>query len=105
AKAAEVVKREIEKGQPLLDEYAQKDIPAARDKVVSLVERAILRACQEINQMAQTDTGKAGMGTTLSLVLVAGGKAVMGHVGDSRLYLRRGNELHQLSEDHSFLNE
>ncbi|MEW5855098.1 MAG: Stp1/IreP family PP2C-type Ser/Thr phosphatase [Myxococcota bacterium] len=105
AKAVEVVKREIEKGQPLLDEYAQKDAPNVRDKVVSLVERAILKACAEINQMSQTDAGKAGMGTTLTMVLLAGGKGVMGHVGDSRLYLRRGAELHQLSEDHSFLSE
>jgi CRP-like cAMP-binding protein len=38
-------------------------------------------------------------------MMVRGGKGVMGHVGDSRLYLVRGGQLHQLSEDHTFLQE
>jgi len=45
------------------------------------------------------------MGTTLSMVLLAGNKAFMAHVGDSRVYLYRAKQIHQLSEDHSYLWE
>jgi PPM family protein phosphatase len=42
-------------------------------------------------------------GTTLSIVLVIGQELMIGHVGDSRIYLLRQGELHQLSEDHSLV--
>src|SRR5205085_545107 len=46
-----------------------------------------------------------GCATTMTLLLALGEKAVMAHVGDSRLYLHRQGKLHQLSEDHTFLAE
>lgn len=105
AKAVEVVKTEIAKARSVLDDFAQKDTPATREKLISLVERAIQKACLDINTMASTDSGKGGMGTTLCMVLFVGQTGVMGHVGDSRLYMARGGQLHQLSEDHSYVNE
>ena len=46
------------------------------------------------------------MGTTCTVVLFAGrDKAVLAHVGDSRLYLVRGEDVHQISEDHTYVNE
>lgn len=43
-----------------------------------------------------------GMGATLSaLWLLPGGTAVLGHVGDSRIYLLHSGRLRQLTEDHS----
>jgi CRP-like cAMP-binding protein len=38
-------------------------------------------------------------------VLVRGGKAALGHVGDSRAYLMREGHLHQISDDHTFAAE
>ena len=46
-----------------------------------------------------------GMGTTLTALVIKGTKAVIGHIGDSRVYLWRDNTLAQLSEDHSMVNE
>ena len=45
------------------------------------------------------------MGCTMTLLLTVGGHGVMAHVGDSRLYLFRGDESHQLSQDHTIAME
>jgi len=44
-----------------------------------------------------------GMGTTGVLALVVGNKAYIAHVGDSRLYLLRDEELYQITHDHSIV--
>lgn len=46
---------------------------------------------------------KAKMGTTLSAILLVGGCYVIGHVGDSRVYVVNHNSIQQLTEDHSLL--
>ena len=46
---------------------------------------------------------KAKMGTTLSAILLFGGCYVIGHVGDSRVYVVNHNSIQQLTEDHSLL--
>jgi serine/threonine protein phosphatase PrpC len=75
------------------------------DRAAQILREAIEDASQTIFRMGNAENGKKGMGTTLVSVLVRGNKAVMGHVGDSRLYLVRSGALHQLSEDHTFLQE
>lgn len=46
-----------------------------------------------------------GMGTTLLAILIDQGAALVAHVGDSRAYLLRDNELLRLTEDHSWVAE
>jgi protein phosphatase len=48
---------------------------------------------------------RRGMGTTLAVVLTLGDQVVVGHVGDSRVYLFRENRLARLTSDHSWVNE
>jgi serine/threonine protein phosphatase PrpC len=49
------------------------------------------------------------MGTTASVMLIAGApdhlRGFIAHVGDSRIYLARQGQSHQLTEDHSLMNE
>lgn len=47
------------------------------------------------------------MGTTLTAVAfdAAGATALVGHIGDSRLYLQRAGELHQLTRDDTWVQE
>jgi len=46
-----------------------------------------------------------GMGTTLSLALIYDNKIYIGHIGDSRIYLFREDELKKITTDDSLVNE
>jgi protein phosphatase len=73
--------------------------------VPELLREAVESACQAIFQTAQGDAALAGMGTTVTAVVVAGPKAFVAHVGDSRCYLTRRERIYQITEDHSLVNE
>ena len=45
------------------------------------------------------------MGTTCTALLLQGGYAYSAHVGDSRLYMLRDNEIYLMSEEHSQVME
>lgn len=45
----------------------------------------------------------AGMGTTVSALIMVDDYAVIGHIGDSRIYLYRDGELTQITTDHTFV--
>ena len=45
----------------------------------------------------------SGMGCTAELLTFAGGRYIIGHVGDSRTYLFRNGILRQLTKDHSLV--
>lgn len=103
--AVESIKAYLEKNAAVFSDFAAADTHETRERVIAAVETAIQSACAEIFQMASQDKGKAGMGTTLTMAVVVGDRALMAHVGDSRLYLVRQGQLHQLSEDHSYVAE
>lgn len=71
--------------------------------------RPLLAAAEQANaavfQRANDDIEHAGMGTTLTAVVLAGDTGLFVHIGDSRAYLLRGGALEQLSEDHSLVGE
>jgi protein phosphatase len=54
--------------------------------------------------MAELDPEKKGMSTTLSALLIRAGLAFAVHVGDSRVYRVRKNNVLQLTEDHTLIN-
>jgi protein phosphatase len=62
-------------------------------------------ANREINELAQKDSSRAGMGTTLTAALVENDEVALSHVGDSRAYVLRGGELKRLTKDHSLVEE
>lgn len=69
------------------------------------LRRAVEEANRQINEAAAIDSAKHGMGTTCTALALCGGRAYAAHVGDSRLYMLRDQQLYQLSEDHSAVNE
>jgi PPM family protein phosphatase len=101
--AARTVRRYIEDNKRIVVNYDES--APARDALLRLVDEAVQMASREVYSLATSEKGKAGMGTTLTMVLVCKTIGVMAHVGDTRLYMRRGGRLHQLSEDHTYINE
>ncbi|MBR6729275.1 MAG: Stp1/IreP family PP2C-type Ser/Thr phosphatase [Clostridia bacterium] len=73
--------------------------------IKSLLATAMRRANESIYKMSLSKEGLAGMGTTATLCLVAGETGIVVHVGDSRAYMLRGGILHQITTDHSLVQE
>ena len=79
--------------------------PVGYYKLTQLVERAIHETCRKINQIAKSDPNLNGMATTLTMLMIVDGNAIVGHVGDSRLYLKRNDDTYLLTTDHTLFNE
>ena len=77
------------------------DGPSGPETVIALIQEANRR----VYERAASDPATSGMGTTITVALVDGSEVTIGHVGDSRAYVVRGDELEQLTEDHSLVNE
>lgn len=69
------------------------------------VSDALKLANRNIHDRTITEVDKQGMGTTASVLLVSGTRYMIGQVGDSRVYLLRDGALHQLTKDHSYVQE
>jgi serine/threonine protein phosphatase PrpC len=65
------------------------------------LQQAFLAANQVIHQTARRELQLYGMGTTCTALALCGRRAYCAHVGDSRLYLLRDDEIYLMSEDHS----
>lgn len=59
---------------------------------------------QELQEVVAMESDLAGMGTTLCILAFLNGKAVCGHVGDSRIYRLREGGLELLTQDDSLEN-
>lgn len=73
------------------------------DTCVALVRGAIEDANAALCQANQRD--KSDMGSTLTGFMMVGDHAYIFNVGDSRTYLVRDNNLHQLTIDHSLVGQ
>jgi protein phosphatase len=66
-----------------------------------IVQKAILQANDYVMREAQARGND--MGTTITMALVVGDRAVIGNIGDSRTYIYREGELRRISKDHSLV--
>jgi serine/threonine protein phosphatase PrpC len=83
----------------------QKAGPDGAINVAAVVEEAVREACAAVFDTARERPELTGMGSTVTAMLVYGDKAWFGHVGDSRAYLIRDGVIHQVTEDHSLVQE
>ena len=71
--------------------------------LLSALGTAMDTAARRLTDVADSDPALRGTGTTLVALLVDGTRVGVGHVGDSRAYLLRDGELHQLTHDHTLV--
>jgi len=74
---------------------------SALEQAVELIREANRR----VYAYSSENASARGMGTTMTVALVEGSIVTIGHVGDSRAYLLRDDQLTQLTQDHSLVAE
>ena len=96
----ELLSARLREDNPFASEAQLEETPLA-----GALREAIEGACAAVFRTSRANPELAGMGTTCISLLVKSDRALVGHVGDSRAYLVRDGDVHQLSEDHSLVNE
>jgi len=87
-------------------ELASEQVPLAYEKKATYsppyaLKSSIRHANTEIHSRGESSPDLKGMGTTCSVLVIVPRGALVGHVGDSRVYRVRDHSIAQLSRDHS----
>lgn len=84
-----------------LGRLAEDAKPDSRQTLISALKGAIVKSERDIFDTAEGDPRLKGMATTCDLVFLINGIMYISHVGDSRVYLLRGETGRQLTVDHN----
>jgi len=88
----------------LAEAYTADPGQAPRVAVLESLEALCAECSQRVFDMGDAE-GIRGSSTTVVVALIAGGAVFVAHVGDSRGYLLRNGRLHQITDDHTLVNE
>lgn len=91
--ASNIVVRALE---PLDEDVSSSDL-------VDALRAAIGHANQQLRDAVEANPALEGMGTTLTALLFSGARLALAHVGDSRAYALRNDELHQITRDDTYV--
>lgn len=83
----------------------QLDRKSGDEVAVMLLRENIQRANASIYYAAQGQSQYTGMGTTVVAGLFYDNRVAVAHVGDSRMYRLRGEQVESITRDHSWLQE
>ena len=73
--------------------------------IKNLLDSAITAANIEVYDMADSHSELYGMGTTVVCAIVRQDTAFIAHAGDSRAYIASKDEVHQITTDHSMVQD
>lgn len=82
-----------------------RDVESGEELGLQLLRDNVRKANASIYQAAQSQPQYAGMGTTIVSAVFYDNRAVVAHIGDSRMYRLRGDILETITRDHSLLQE
>ncbi|HUY51744.1 MAG TPA: protein phosphatase 2C domain-containing protein [Streptosporangiaceae bacterium] len=77
------------------------DVPG--NDLLDALADAVNEANNTLHDMVVADSVLEGMGTTLTAMLWSGPRVAICHIGDSRAYLLRDREFHQITHDHTLV--
>lgn len=72
---------------------------------VNIMRKALEKANANVYKEANSSKALRGMGTTIVSATIDKDTLYVANIGDSRLYLIRGNEIRQITRDHSLVEE
>lgn len=102
--AVRVVREAVNKSRDKIQSLSDGTV-SQRQALRTVLRNAVRLASLKVYRQSQSQSELRGMGTTLTLMLAAGSRAFVAHVGDSRLYLLREGKVHQITTDHSMVNQ
>lgn len=107
--ASKMIAEGLEAAAESLSTFASTDDPINNHKHREMVFAKLLGVIQDINH-AVYEAGRekntyAPMASTCEAILITGAAAFIAHVGDSRIYLIREDEIYRITEDHTFAEE
>jgi protein phosphatase len=72
---------------------------------VAVFQEAFYAVSEKIVEQANLDATHKGMGATAACTWIIGQQLYIAYAGDSRIYLIQGNQIQQLSRDHTWVQE
>ncbi|MCL2059360.1 MAG: Stp1/IreP family PP2C-type Ser/Thr phosphatase [Oscillospiraceae bacterium] len=88
------------------DSIAEKPLDACdKDSLDARLKELFQSANDRIYEMSRTEPGCYGMGTTLIIAAITGGKLTIAHIGDSCAYYLRDGAMNKITTDHSYVEE
>jgi PPM family protein phosphatase len=90
---------------PRLDKALGDRADLQRPAVIQVVMAEVSSLSRQIWEHAQTQPGLVGMGATLVLAVVRQRRALVIHLGDSRVYHIRDSQVTRLTRDHNLLQQ
>jgi serine/threonine protein phosphatase PrpC len=87
----------------VIDALRSLDTEVPAGELVDALDHAVRRAGSTLRDMAAADPALTGMGTTLTALLRSGSQLGLLHIGDSRAYLVRDDEVFQITHDHTMV--
>jgi serine/threonine protein phosphatase PrpC/LysM repeat protein len=75
------------------------------ENIILGIDKAIKFANEQIYATALSQPELKGMGTTATVLVMRQEGAFIGHVGDSRIYIKSDGKLNRLTKDHSFVQQ
>lgn len=88
-----------------VDHISQKVTESNGREPLKIMEDAIHSASEAIAHHSASDNAQHGMGATCACAWVIGDKLYISFVGDSRIYFLRDGQMHQITTDHTWIQE
>jgi serine/threonine protein phosphatase PrpC len=79
--------------------------PSSGVQPVRELRAAVIEAARAVSRASRENPEREGMGSTLSVAWILDKLLYLASVGDSRVYLQRHGRLHQLTVDHTWIQE